>query len=78
MPLTPDEVQRIIRYTHNTGVARRQAQGSRFRQEDFCAGAAAIFFALRIQDQLLAAWIFGNLADKELFTTPLPDEEGGA
>jgi hypothetical protein len=63
------------RCIHNAGVKRRQAQGERFSQADYCAGAMGMFFALGIQDQIPAAWIMGHWAGQELFTEPMLEVE---
>jgi hypothetical protein len=67
MPLSRNEIDRIIQTVHNTGVARKRERGEPFHQDDYCAGAMAMFFALGIQLEIPASWIMGNWAGKELF-----------
>jgi hypothetical protein len=75
MPLNQEELALIIRTVHHSGVTRKRERGAAFHQDDYCAGAMAMFFALGLQMEIPSAWILGNWAGRELFTEHLSQEE---
>jgi hypothetical protein len=73
---TKDEVARYVEEVTRHGLERAQAQGKKFREEDYLAGAMVWFFHKGVQDQLPANWIFGPLCNKSVFLEN-PEPKGG-
>lgn len=66
--LNKAQIEHIINYVTERGISRSHVQGDRFSDVDFAMGAAAVFFALELQEHIPAAWIFCPMSGEPIFT----------
>lgn len=73
--LTKEQVERVINYVTERGIQRGKVQGKRFSDVDFAMGAASVFFALEMQDQVPASWILNPMSGEPIFTERSADDK---
>lgn len=64
MKLTTEQIAAIEAAVLTYGQQRAAAQGFRFNEVDFMAGAMTVYFALGNQGDIPAQWIFGPLGGR--------------
>ena len=75
-PLFSDSmIHAISEFVETHGRARAKQQGSDFNEIDYLAGAMAVLFALRLQNQMRAGWIFSTFAGRSPLGIEVPDRQ---
>jgi hypothetical protein len=66
-PLAEAQTDALVRWVHAKGYERKRVQ-SRFEEADFLAGAMTVFYALGMQAEIPAGWVFGPLISRDVLT----------